>query len=178
MPELTVYPLLPQFCQDEAVYFAASITPRLLLHVRNGQVVDWQGNLLAPSSEAEGLYVMDGHGSIFTTLSMDRDPEIVQAVEGRQLRHSSLVAGGPVAAAGLVTVSRGRLISLNNESGHYAPPPSCLRAVLHQLAALGITRVDEIRIETHRRLEYEPEAVPSSRAAQATRPIVVRARRG
>jgi hypothetical protein len=178
VPELTVYPLLPQFCQDEAVYFAASITPRLMLHVRNGQMVDWQGNLLAPSSEAEGLYVMDGHGSIFTTLSMDRDPEIVQAVAGRQLRHSSLVAGGQVAAAGLVTVSRGRLISLNNESGHYAPPPSCLRAVLHQLAALGVTRVDEIRIETHRRLEYEPEAVPSSRAAQATRPIVVRARRG
>ena len=152
---LPSYPLLPQFYDnDAAVRLAAPVRARLQLRVRDGQLVDERGNLLACDGEAVGMYVMDEQGKIFTTLGSDQETLDAQCV-----RHSSLVAGGPVAAAGILTVARGRVLCLSNESGHYAPPPSCLTAVLEQLRELGVAHLDEVLVEPTRRIEDRKSVV-------------------
>ena len=83
------------------------------------------------------------------------------------LRHSSLVAGAPVAAAGMLTVSRGLLLRLSNESGHYAPPASCLNCIMDRLAFLGVARLDAVALEIVRRPEYEAAAGAGGTGATA-----------
>lgn len=69
---------------------------------------------------------------------------------GKTIHHSSLVAGGPVASAGELVVQRGRLLSLSNWSGHYAPPPSCLGVFLDHLAKMGATNLKDVKLEIAR----------------------------
>jgi hypothetical protein len=47
--------------------------------------------------------------------------------------HSSLLAAGSVAAAGMMRVSSGNLQELNNHSGHYAPQEEHIRQVVRHL---------------------------------------------
>ena len=131
--------------------------------VRNVYAADRGRNCIDGSDSAdgaaEGMYVMDEFGSFFTTLAFKQEQQQHELEgAGQSVHHSSLAAGAPVAAAGLLTVSRGKLRSLSNESGHYAPPPSCLHTVLEQLAALGVAELEQVVLETHRRMEYEPPA--------------------
>ena len=52
-----------------------------------------------------------------------------------------------MAAAGEMTISEGRLLSIGNASGHYAPQPSCLGAVMEELAALGVAGLKHVDLE-------------------------------
>lgn len=161
---LPTYPLLPQFWQEPSVHLPAAMRARLQLQVRDGVLVDSNGALLAPSGQMEGMYVMDEFGSIFTSLCIDQLNNLevgATFVAEEELRHTSLIGGGPVAAAGMLTVSHGKLLSMSNESGHYAPPPSCLQTMLEQLAGLGVTGLDELDIKIVRRIEYEPAVGPT-----------------
>jgi hypothetical protein len=157
---LPTYPIRPQFYQDDrSVRLPASVRTRLRLQVCDGLLTDIDGDVLAPDGAAEGMYVMDEFGSVFTTLAFKQEQQQHELEgAGQSVHHSSLAGGAPVAAAGLLTVSRGKLRSLSNESGHYAPPPSCLHTVLEQLAALGVAELEQVVLETHRRMEYEPPA--------------------
>ena len=51
--------------------------------------------------------------------------------------HHDLADNAPVVAAGEIFFSDGRLLSINNRSGHYRPPPECLRVVLSLLQSKG-----------------------------------------
>jgi len=51
--------------------------------------------------------------------------------------HHDLAGNAPVLAAGEIFFSDGRLLSINNRSGHYRPPPECLRVVLSLLQSKG-----------------------------------------
>ena len=51
--------------------------------------------------------------------------------------HHDLAGNAPVVAAGEIFFSDGRLLSINNRSGHYRPPPECLRIVLSLLQSKG-----------------------------------------
>lgn len=161
------YQLLPQFYHDTADYLDSILRRRLQLRVRDGRLVDDSGALLAPDGEQNGMYVMSPAGEVYTSFGL-------QSIDARNtykdLRHSSLVAGSPVAAAGMLTVAHGRLIRLTNESGHYAPPPSSLTCMIDRLASLGVRRLDEVHLEIFRRLEYEPPT-PVSEHRRAGRAI-------
>ena len=51
--------------------------------------------------------------------------------------HSSLLAGEAIAAAGEMIIFKGRLLAINNQSGHYNPPPIVLKRVLKVLESKG-----------------------------------------
>ena len=52
--------------------------------------------------------------------------------------HSSFLAGDEVACAGELEVSHGKLVSINNNSGHYTPPPECLLTLIDSLSRAGV----------------------------------------
>ena len=106
-----LYPLLPQYF-DEALA-AGSNSVRYLqseeereqyrLYVsREGLLVGGDGELLAPQQTLEAMYVMDRSGVILVSFSEHGNDSAHQPQ--RQLRHSSLVNGAPVMAAGQFTV--------------------------------------------------------------------------
>ena len=51
--------------------------------------------------------------------------------------HHELAGNAPVVAAGEMFLSDGRLHAINNRSGHYRPPPECLRVVVSLLRTEG-----------------------------------------
>jgi hypothetical protein len=53
--------------------------------------------------------------------------------------HSSLLAGGPTAAAGSIKATSGKIEALNNKSGHYQPGPAQMRQALHRLQKAGVS---------------------------------------
>ena len=156
-----LHPLRPQYYQDAADYLDPSTRARQRLQVRNGLLIDSDGRLLAPDGELEEMYVVDAAGEVYTSFGLlNPDGRAAKAAAAKAadpdptLRHSSLVAGAPVAAAGMLTVSRGLLLRLSNESGHYAPPASCLNCIMDRLAFLGVARLDAVALEIVRRPKY------------------------
>tara|TARA_B110000196_G_C20815034_1_gene506521 strand:- start:364 stop:681 length:318 start_codon:yes stop_codon:yes gene_type:complete len=51
--------------------------------------------------------------------------------------HNELAGNAPVIAAGEMVLSRGRMHSISNRSGHYRPAPECLRVVISLLRSKG-----------------------------------------
>ena len=97
---------------------------------------DAQGRQLDPelgrpnhgSRNGKAIFVIDPQGRIWLTFDHKY---------GR-IHHSSLVAGGPVLAAGEMLIDTGQLISISNESGHYHPPPASIDVALTILRLMGI----------------------------------------
>ena len=83
------------------------------------------------SAESQGyaIYVMDAKGQIY--VSFEAKP--------KKFHHSSLLAGQAVAAAGEVIIFQGQLYAINNQSGHYQPPPIVIKRVLSVLKAGGVS---------------------------------------
>ena len=69
---------------------------------REGLLVGGDGELLAPQQTLEAMYVMDRSGVILVSFSEHGNDSAHKPQ--RQLRHSSLVNGAPVMAAGQLTV--------------------------------------------------------------------------
>ena len=59
-----------------------------------------------------------------------------------EFHHSSIFAGEAVDFAGEIRVVDGRLLELNNKSGHYKPRPRQVLGFLHYLAARGVRLKD------------------------------------
>ena len=72
------------------------------------------------------LFVMDGDGRVYAAPA--------RAV----VHHSAFLAGGPVAAAGLLEVDHGRLTGADNDSGHYKPPIEFLDQFLREMGSRGV----------------------------------------
>ena len=78
------------------------------------------------------IFVMDAQGELWLSFE----------AKAKYFHHSSLLAGGPVAAAGEMIVFQGKLYGINNQSGHYQPPPLVIKRVLSVLHAKGIDTQD------------------------------------
>ena len=74
------------------------------------------------------IYVMNARGEIW--LSFDS--------KDHYFHHSTLLAGQPIAAAGEMIIFQGKLYAINNQSGHYQPPPIILKRVLSVLENKGV----------------------------------------
>ena len=116
--------------------------------------------------EAYKLEIVDGAaylgGKKLPHLDADEDPETVREyifsmdTEGQiyikensplsacRFHHSSFVAGGPVAGAGHMKIRQGKIISVNNFSGHYHPPDKLLDQVLAVLKKNNVRGIETI----------------------------------
>jgi hypothetical protein len=102
------------------------------VRVENGRLVDSNGELLNTGPDA--IYVMDRRGRMYVA---DQDVGRIQ--------HSSFLGGKPVAAAGHVQVRDGRLISIDNKSGHYQAPAKRTDQALEVLEEEGLD-VDGVQV--------------------------------
>lgn len=124
---------------------------RHLVHVVSGKLTDASGEPLNPQGllsrdgsppAIEGGGV-DGQTEDETTSSMamyvlTQQGELLVSFEHGRHRHSSLVAGAPVCAAGCLRVRNGRLLEFDNHSGHYHPSAASLQVVATWLRSKGV----------------------------------------
>lgn len=86
------------------------------------------------------IFVMDADGRIFMMKEVGhREGELRE-------HHSSFLAGAPVAAAGGMKVHLGRLVTIDNDSGHYKTPAAYLDQALIELKKRG-AQVDGVGVE-------------------------------
>jgi hypothetical protein len=78
------------------------------------------------------IFVMDEKGKIYV-YDGDYFTENMELIF-----HSSLLAGKPVASAGELFVKDGKLLEINNRSGHYQPAMEVFGRVLEELRARGL----------------------------------------
>jgi hypothetical protein len=72
--------------------------------------------------------VIDARGQLYVSFEAEKD----------RVHHSSLLAGEPVLCAGELIVFQGRLALINNQSGHYRPPPKALQRAVKTLTEAGL----------------------------------------
>ena len=159
---LSLYHLLPQFIHEvhpctagdeQCIYYPCN-QERLeyALRVHDGILTDKSGSPLSQGEEQVAMFVVDSVGQVL----MAANPQ------DSRLHHSSLVHGRPVAAAGLMTIRDGRILSISNESGHYQPPASSLQTVVRCLGSLGVGGLDKISLDIVRCEAYESGAAQLS----------------
>lgn len=95
----------------------------------DGLLYDSNHKLLNLSQDRTHAFVMDSAGRIF--VQQDHIP-----VKGR-FYHSSFLAGGPAAAAGVIKVVDGKIQHLDNSSGHYQMSLPFINQMLIELKSLG-----------------------------------------
>lgn len=130
------------------------------VQVRDGKLWSAQGELLnaavkRPSSlpkhapvppplpaQAKALgyaiYVIDQAGRLYVSFESEKD----------KVHHSSLLAGAPVACAGELLVFQGELLLINNQSGHYRPPPKALEQAVDALTKAGLD-MSKVSVKTY-----------------------------
>ena len=72
-------------------------------------------------------YVMDSAGNFY----------LFDEFTTPSIRHSSILAGGPVAGAGNIRIADGRIVYIDSDSGHY-PSTRVFPNVLTELRARGV----------------------------------------
>ena len=97
------------------------------LYVHSGLIYDSLGypfNTL----EQKSIYVMDIEGNIFVE---SNNTGIVK-------HHSAFFDGNPVASAGSIIIIQGKIIFLDNRSGHYQPSKNFLTQLVQRFQELGV----------------------------------------
>jgi hypothetical protein len=79
-----------------------------------------------PPFHAGFMFVMDEQGNLY------------MAAESEVKHHSAFLAGGPVAAAGILFISNAKIVEINNLSGHYRPTQEIYQQALRELKENGI----------------------------------------
>src|SRR5581483_11341387 len=83
------------------------------------------------------MYVIDHHGNLLTSVSpSSRQRGGNRGVE--YFNHSSFNAGREVMCAGMIWIAGGKLLHIDNQSGHYAPTTQHLTDALAFLSEEGI----------------------------------------
>ena len=111
-------------------YFDAVQREARRIDIRDGLVYDHAGALLHETkSKRHDLnnYVMDAAGTFY----------LFDEFTTPNIRHSSIFAGGPVAGAGNIQISDGRIVYIDSDSGHY-PSTKVFANVLTELRARGV----------------------------------------
>lgn len=111
-------------------------TETLRVQQKQGMLVLPNGNSLNGLQKAE--YVMDSSGGIFVLDK--RDPRFsMQDKKVPDLKHSSILRGEPVAAAGEISFDeQGRITEITRRSGHYPEGPKYLEQFLSRLREMGV----------------------------------------
>jgi len=117
-------------------YLTEAERAELELFVKNGKIVDRQGNLYDTSSsssvfgagQGKSIFVMDEYGRIYASK--------YQAVG--KFHHSSMLEGKPIASAGEITVKNGKITEISNRSGHYQPTQQMNTQVINELKSRGV----------------------------------------
>ena len=73
------------------------------------------------------IYVMLASGALYATFSSN------------SVHHPALADGAPVAACGTMLIRHGRLLMVDNCSGHYRPPAACLEVVVRRMRDMGVS---------------------------------------
>lgn len=107
-----------------------------------GRFVDGNGQRVnAPANFdrlPQDMYAMDAYGNLFY-----KDPDNVTLPQDRGINvtnfnHSSFNAGKAVVCAGMVTIVDGRLVWVDNNSGHYKPTKENLHTLITLFARDGV----------------------------------------
>jgi hypothetical protein len=69
---------------------------------------------------------------------MDKAGRMYAGPSSEVVRHSSFLAGNPVAAAGLIQAENGKVTGLFNESGHYQVPQDYFNQLEKELGRNGV----------------------------------------
>ena len=173
LPMRPLFPLRPQFYREENdnnVRWLVDEVARapFVLHVTLGRLAWPNSELLGCRGPTVYTYVLDGStGKILLNENAALDEET-------PFRHSSFVAGRPVAAAGELTVDCGVLKAVSNRSGHYEPPPSCLQPVMDVLSRMGVVNLGDVELELIKPVagtaRYSELHAAGAARAQAARP--------
>ena len=144
-PPPTVYQLRLDYRGEETMgvqYYRDQARARYRVWICGALLCDQRGVLLDPQlgnpahakRSGKAIFVIDPEARLWVTF--DQRYGVTH--------HSSLVAGGPVVAAGEMVVARGQVISVSNESGHYHPDPDSVLVTLEVLRQMGadISRVE------------------------------------
>jgi hypothetical protein len=109
----------------ELATYAVKLGPTLT-YGRPRRTLDTEGMVSKASGPGWGIFVMDAQGRVY----------VGQHRVGL-FHHSSFTAGGDVAAAGEMKVTRGKLVGITAKSGHYEPNARQTRQMLDRLAGAG-----------------------------------------
>lgn len=93
----------------------------------DGQPLDTAGMVTSFSGPGWAIFVVSAEGTLHVS------PHQV----GKR-HHSSLLAAAPVACAGELICSKGRLVRISNKSGHYKPEPYYLAQVIRHFGQEGV----------------------------------------
>jgi hypothetical protein len=119
-------------------------------------------------------YVIDSYGNLFSASDYDLD-SLDKKV---RFNHSSFAAGKDVICAGMISVIEGKLLHIDNMSGHYAPTKMNLWNALQVLNGAGVNLKDVqcqcMEVEERLDSKQMPEVGTRSRTtAQPVRPGLV-----
>ncbi len=116
-------------------YLSPTERARYKLEMKDGVIYDAQGNRFDTANatsihggRSKAIFVMDVDGNIYASTFQGA---------GR-FHHSSLMGGAPIAAAGEIVVDNGRLVMINNASGHYLPGPELTDQALNVMRRHGV----------------------------------------
>jgi Domain of unknown function (DUF4157) len=104
---------------------------RTLVNFSGGKLQRNDG-LNTPVDTAQSVTFQTGKGWEIFVMSPGGELHMASHKIGKY-HHSSLLAGGPTAAAGSIKAKNGKIEALNNKSGHYKPKEKQVRQVLHRL---------------------------------------------
>ncbi len=138
-PLCEIYRLLDD--ENEVRYFGMERFDKQVFF-KDGKIIDANGQGFNSYSISmlnfRAIWVMDGFGNFFATNEQLKE----------YIHHSSLINGGPVAAAGEMVCWRGKLKYLNDSSGHYAPRRRNFDNALREFRdGLGDEAMSTVRIE-------------------------------
>jgi hypothetical protein len=92
------------------------------------EIFDTTDNTESEIGDGMTHFVMDLRGRIYAGYTKGDET---------WFKHSSLVGGSPVLAAGRLRAEQGRIVFIQNDSGHYKPDHQQMRNVLQRLELYG-----------------------------------------
>lgn len=117
------------FTPEEREAHRVFVRDGLLRSAEDGGLIDTRaGARLQPGGLGRAIFVMDAFGNIYATTREDV----------ARLRHSSLSAGQPVAAAGELVVRDGVVLQVTGRCPQYDIGPDNAQRVLAQLRDEGV----------------------------------------
>lgn len=145
LPKIVNYivkPMLDRFQISDHIRCIKSLTKD---QVKKYQLISKNNNLYFKhnSFRADGEkslnYVLSGQGEIFAHRAIKN-----------VFHHSSFLAGEPVACAGEITIRDGKVVDINNRSGHYRPTAIHLLQTIITLHHMGVIS-PSCRVDLHRK---------------------------
>ncbi len=85
------------------------------------------------------IYVMDQEGNFYIAFESKKN----------EFHHSSFLAGQAVACAGEMVIYQGQLLLINNQSGHYRPPPAALDQALDALQKYHAVDLSAVQVNRY-----------------------------